>query len=326
MEIIIFTKNLAVRSRLGFAALLLIILSGCLGGRYQAPVAEQSQTFERQAVVIVTESDDRPSRYIGARNRESSANPVANPNASTDTSTRQSVAIAATLTLTERPGVHRVAAGDTLYSIAFQYNLDFRSLALANNLNPPYTIVLGQELMLDLNRQAMPGSSAGSVALTSGIGTPVSDNSVATTRAATNSVRGVIRQPIVRAPVTAEPGWRWPVQGRILSPFQNNGAGDSGLNIATSTGQAIHAAASGEVVYAGNGIQGSGNLIILRHNDRFLSAYAHNSKMLVSEGDAVQAGDQIGEAGVSPNGTQMLHFEIRMDGNPVDPARYLPPQ
>ncbi|MDP2091391.1 MAG: peptidoglycan DD-metalloendopeptidase family protein, partial [Pseudohongiella sp.] len=117
--------------------------------------------------------------------------------------------------------------------------------------------------------------------------------------------------------------WQWPADGRLLSTFSETSAA-RGIDIAGISGQAVYAAADGDVVYAGSGIQGAGNLVIVRHNDRYLSAYMHNSTMLVREGDQVRAGDKIAEMGAGPNGRDMLHFEVRVDGKPVDPVRYLP--
>jgi lipoprotein NlpD len=109
----------------------------------------------------------------------------------------------------------------------------------------------------------------------------------------------------------------------LLSTFTANSS-NRGINIAGMQGQAVYAAADGDVVYAGRGIQGAGNLVILRHSARHLSAYMHNSALIVSEGDTVRAGDKIAEMGNGPDGRDMLHFEVRLDGKPVDPVRYLP--
>jgi len=178
-------------------------------------------------------------------------------------------------------------------------------------------------------------------------GVMVGNNSIARTQPASNSSSGVSRRAITSAPIPAsaaltsvnrtaittttasapisiEPQWQWPVRGRILSGFQANEGAGKGIDIASTDGQFVSAAANGDVVYAGNGIQGSGNLIIIRHNDRFLSAYAQNRTMLVNEGDQIRAGDRIAEVGTNPDGVPTLHFEIRVDGTPVDPIRYLP--
>ena len=213
---------------------------------------------------------------------------------------------------------HRVRPGDTLHSIAFQYDLDARNLAIANNLGPPYTIFVDQELNLDLSR--IRNTALRSAADTSNLGTAVRNNSVAQAQPVRARAGGVTRQPIGNSR-SADPHWQWPHTGRVLRAFQ---AGNKGIDIGGSLGDPVWAASDGEVVYSGNGIQGTGDLIIIRHGDSYLSAYAHNSVMLVSEGSRVSAGDKIAEIGENPAGVAMLHFEIRVDGNSVDPIRFLP--
>jgi lipoprotein NlpD len=209
-----------------------------------------------------------------------------------------------------------VREGDSLYSIAFQYDLDVRALALANGLRAPYTIFVGQELTLALNAPAARTESP-SIA----IGTPVSNNTVAQAQAGTPARGGVLRRSIGGGSQAV--AWRWPAEStRLLRSF---GSGDArGIDIAVRRGDSVLAAADGEVVYSGRGVQGSGDLIILRHNDRYLSAYAHNSVMLVTEGERVRAGDKIAEAGTNLSGDPLLHFEIREDGKSIDPVGLLP--
>jgi lipoprotein NlpD len=119
--------------------------------------------------------------------------------------------------------------------------------------------------------------------------------------------------------------WQWPASGKVVGGFEAGGGGDgAGLNITGSMGDPVRAAASGTVVYSGNGLIGYGELIIIKHNDTFLSAYGHNSKRLVKEGDRVSAGQEIALMGASGAPRVELHFEIRKDGKPVDPLGYLP--
>ena len=205
-----------------------------------------------------------------------------------------------------------------MFSIAFQYDLDFRRLAIANDLNPPYTIFVSQEINLDTGR--VPDSRSGG-----DLGTPVEDNAVARTQGSISRPGGLTRRTIgqtVDSVSNSEPGWQWPLRGEVLSGFQANVS--KGIDIGGRVGDPVLAAADGDVVYSGQGVQGSGNLIIIRHNDRYLSAYAHNSAMLANLGHSVQAGDKIAEVGHSPAGVAMLHFEIRVDGRPVNPAELLP--
>ena len=283
-----------------------LLLAGCLGGNYQAPISDQSEVMDQSGPEIVLNSDDSPTRYASDSN---------------GTIPRTEAPVVATGG--DRSEIHRVASGDSLYAIAFQYDLDVRELALANNLSPPYTLFVGQELNLEL-QQPTVAAAAGESSL-SPIGRVVGNNNVARAQPASSSPRGVIRQPLTRSPiVTEEPQWQWPVRGTILTNFQADTSARKGIDIGAVTGQPVQAAASGEVVYAGNGIQGSGNLIIIRHSERLLSAYAHNRTTLVSEGQKVRGGDQIGEAGANSEGVPLVHFEIRLDGKPVDPLGYLP--
>ena len=209
-----------------------------------------------------------------------------------------------------RPFSHLVSAGDTLFSIAFQYDLDFRTLAMANGLTPPYTIFVGQELRL---QQALAEAAIDAVGngIESGI----------RSRVGGGESSGIARQP-VPAPMPSEPNWQWPLGGRVLNSFQPEIT--KGIDIAGIVGDPVLAAAAGDVVYSGRGVQGTGNLIIIRHTDQYLSAYAHNSAMLVPEGTRVFAGEKIAEVGVDPAGVPMLHFEIRRDGVPIDPTQFLP--
>jgi lipoprotein NlpD len=230
----------------------------------------------------------------------------------------QSSAPSASSVSAQSGATHVVAQGDTLYSIAFAHNMDVRSLALANNLATPYTIYPGQRLSVSASGVSasaidavpqIPAAPAGEAAPDPGRRPQAAIDERRTGSVNTREVDGVT--------------WQWPAEGRLLSTFSEASAA-RGIDIAGNRGQAVYAAADGDVVYAGSGIQGAGNLVIVRHNDRHLSAYMHNSAMLVGEGDRVSAGDKIAEIGSGPSGRDMLHFEVRVDGKPVDPVRYLP--
>jgi len=284
---------------------LLLLLAGCSNG-YQAPVAEQGEILSTPPPLIVDSSTPDSSL------RAPSSRVVTSSSAgATATAPRNSVS---TSRVGSQPRTHRVSRGETLYSIAFQYDLDFRALALANSLNPPYTIFVDQELSLNVDNPVAPTSS-----VNSNLGRAVSNNSVATARGTNTTSSGVIRQAIGSA--SAVPSWQWPLQGRIVRAFDGQ---SKGIDIDGRVGDPVYAASDGDVVYSGRGIQGTGELIIIRHSDRYLSAYAHNSAMLVSEGDRVKAGQQIAEVGTSPTGDAMLHFEIRVDGKSADPIGFLP--
>lgn len=282
---------------------LLLLLTAC-GGNYQAPVLEQGERQQVSAPVIVDgntpdSSFRAPPAGVAGASSSSSASNNSQPASSS-------------------PATHRVRSGETLFSIAFQHDLDFRSLAIANGLNPPYTIFVDQVLNLTLSSGGT--QTRGSIA-NSRLGSAVSNNAAARSQAGNTGAGRVLRQP-VNSSSAGNPAWQWPHQGRLLRGFQ---AGvNKGLDIGGNRGDAVLAAGDGDVVYSGRDIQGTGELIIIRHNDRYLSAYAHNSVMLVSEGSRVRAGEKIAEVGENPAGIAMLHFEIRRDGNSIDPARLLP--
>mgnify|MGYP002619596191 CR=1 FL=1 len=232
-------------------------------------------------------------------------------------------------------GQHTVQRGETLYQIAFRYGWDWRALAANNNLNAPYTIYPGQRISL------RPGT----------VGTPVRTTqtarpatTAATSRPATTPPRTTApaTQPRATAPAPASrpatpaatpaspsvpsrvSGWNWPAQGPLIARFQSNGSLNKGIDIAGQLGQPVKAAADGAVVYAGRGLIGYGEMIIIKHDDTYLSAYAHNNRLLVNEGDQVKAGQVIAEMGSTGTDRVKLHFEIRRRGQPVDPLTYLP--
>ncbi|MGY8868558.1 MAG: peptidoglycan DD-metalloendopeptidase family protein, partial [Methylophagaceae bacterium] len=118
--------------------------------------------------------------------------------------------------------------------------------------------------------------------------------------------------------------WRWPMQGKVISTYSKSATGRKGIDIAGKSGQKVGAAATGKVVYSGNGLPRYGNLIIIKHNDSYLSAYAHNKNLLVKEGQHVKAGQKIALLGRTGTQRDQLHFEIRRNGKPVDPMRFLP--
>ena len=143
----------------------------------------------------------------------------------------------------------------------------------------------------------------------------------------TSSVNNVNSTPInsnVVAPIASNVAWQWPTSGNIIQGFSSTDGGNKGIDISGSRGQAVKAAAAGRVVYAGNALRGYGNLIIIKHNDDFLSAYAHNDKILVVDQQEVKAGQDIAKMGSSGTNAVKLHFEVRYKGKSVDPVRYLP--
>lgn len=249
------------------------------------------------------------------------------------------------------PEGYRVRSGDTLYSIAFRFGLDWQRVARWNRIAPPYTIRPGQWIRLRPDPNApSPAESRNARSSSS-----PSDQKAVRKPAASPAQPGprpsspepkpratpaqpskpAPSSPVASAPPTAaRPAsageremagvrWRWPTAGSVLRRFH---AGDArkGILIGGQEGQPVVAAADGEVVYSGNGLIGYGELVIIKHSDRMLSAYAHNRKRLVAEGERVRAGQVIAQMGRNEDGIAVLHFEIRRDGKPVDPAMYLP--
>ena len=289
-----------------------LMLVAC--GNYQAPVSEQGERQIVKAPIIVNSSSNEASFRV-QESRGTIVNSELNQPLRAMETSLSGTAADAVLTNNVLSGqTHRVRAGDNLMSIAFQYDLDFRAVARANGLDAPYTIFLDQEINLDTSRFIGDQPNRNS-----SLGTAVTNNSVARAQGTLARAGGLIRQTIES---NREPEWQWPYQGRIIRGFQ--GDVNKGLDISGKMGDPVLAASSGDVVYSGRGVQGSGNLIIIRHSDKYLSAYAHNSAMLVGEGSRVRAGEKIAEIGQNSSGIAMLHFEIRVDGSSVDPLGFLP--
>lgn len=247
---------------------------------------------------------------------------------------------------------HVVQRGDTLYSIAFRHGLEYRQVAAWNAISPPYTIYPGQRLRLSppgsqtaqqpTQPATRPAPTQGTVAGTGTTTTPGAPAGTGTTAPVTAPGTPVVTTPVPApttpastpptaptptptAPVGA-PRWQWPTAGQVVGRFVTGDPTRQGLSIAGSAGQAVNAAADGVVVYSGSGLIGYGELVIVKHNEEFLSAYGHNRKRLVGEGEQVRAGQQIAEMGRSGAARDMLHFEIRRNGRPVDPSGFLPPR
>lgn len=307
--------------------ILLLILQGCSSG--YAPVSDRSITYSNNVEIVRSQSGKKTSGKA--------------------------------TTLPER---YTVKKGDTLYSIAWRYSLDYRNLAMLNNIDTSYRIYVGQTLKLTGRLPASvekpktpvqkqpafePDDGRALVPVVAVKSTPIKQKITKTVKPKQNQIpkkpTTSKKQTQVAAPVKEKKGsaspapaakpnkkpvsstniqWRWPAKGRMIQGYSVRGSVNKGINIAGNKGDPVYSASSGRVVYAGNGLLGYGNLIIVNHNQDFLSAYAHNSRILVTEGANVKQGQKIAEMGSSGATRVMLHFEIRKDGKPVNPLKYLP--
>ena len=218
-----------------------------------------------------------------------------------------------------KPGYYTVKPGDAVIRIGLETGQNWRDIVRWNNLTSPYTIEIGQVL-----RVAPPGNNDPLV-----VTRPVTPGSAAATAgtegAAAASAARPSSAPAAGAAASAgedDIAWIWPAQGTLVAGFDE--AKNKGFDIAGKAGDAVIAAADGRVVYAGAGLRGYGNLIILKHNNTFLTAYAHNQALMIKEDQTVKKGQKIAEMGSSDADRVKLHFEIRRQGKPVDPAKYLP--
>ncbi|MCW2267785.1 lipoprotein NlpD [Pseudomonas sp. JUb96] len=233
-------------------------------------------------------------------------------------------------------GQYVVRPGDTLYSIAFRYGWDYKDLAARNGITAPYTIRVGQAIRFD-GRSGAPAGGTTTVVTSSS--SPSSKTTVTTRPAGTPAKAATPATPVpppVATPATpAAPaqvpaaersvgGWAWPANGVLIGKFASNGSLNKGIDIAGDLGQPVFAASDGSVVYAGSGLRGYGELVIIKHSDTYVSAYGHNRRLLVREGQQVKVGQTIAEMGSTGTDRVKLHFEIRRQGKPVDPLQFLP--
>lgn len=231
---------------------------------------------------------------------------------------------------------YQVKRGDTLFSIAFRAGMDYRSLAKLNHIAEPYTIYVGQVLITSAEqnyRTAVRGPAGSGKLANKNYSPPIKSTTSsknAKVVAQQNQKRYGQNQQVEEPEKTGNgtsnrnvSQWAWPVKGPILAKFSYQEHGNKGLDIGGAVGTPIKATAAGQVVYAGNALRGYGNLVIIKHNDDFLSAYAHNHRLLVKERDQVSAGQTIAEMGNTDAERVQLHFEIRFRGQSVDPLKYL---
>jgi len=221
---------------------------------------------------------------------------------------------------------HKVEKGETLYSIGFYYGQDYKDIAQWNKLDTPYVINEGQWLLVaepqtewwekkrpiqnKSTKQHNPKKNNTTLR-------PVINNQKKPEKSKTIVVEDFTEKA---SPITK---WIWPSEGKLLNYKGKYSGHNKGIDIAGKRGQPVYTSADGKVVYSGNGLIGYGQLIIIKHNKSYLSAYAHNDRMLVSEGEFVKQGQQIAKMGQTPDNHTLLHFEIRKNGKPVDPLRFL---
>ncbi|EGA65307.1 murein hydrolase activator NlpD [Vibrio brasiliensis] len=260
-----------------------------------------------------------------------------------------------------RGSYYQVEKGDTLYFIAYVTDKDVNEIIRNNALKAPYTIYPGQKLKLwqpAYNAPAYGGTGAGVAVAAATV--PSAAKSSATSSKNSNQKVSSTSSKNSQAPAKKDPPkkvdqskskeyvgsttkqkvtntankstsnnnkiskWLWPTKGRVIKNFSAGDQGNKGIDIAGQRGQSIVSTAGGTVVYSGNALRGYGNLVIIKHNDNYLSAYAHNDRLLVHEGQSVKAGQKIATMGSSGASSVRLHFEIRYQGKSVNPKRYLP--
>ena len=302
-----------------YLSMLLLLLAGCSSQPVYAPVGARDSAQQSTAQKTTT-AKSAPARTYKA--------PTGRPVARNSS------------------GYHVVQRGETLYSIAWKYGLGYRELAAMNHIRSPYTIFTGQRLRTTSyqRRSVTTGTgrqqtgSARTSFRTASAPAPVATvkpapapKPAATGQPAPTTTSSTVASPEPQAVAIADTPlpaavqhWVWPTKGQLLQGYQPDNPGKKGIDIGGKSGQTVMAAADGKVVYAGSGLVGYGRLIIIKHTDSLLSAYGHNSELLVAEGEHVKAGQTIARMGNSGTDRTQLYFEIRKDGKPVNPLRYLP--
>lgn len=216
---------------------------------------------------------------------------------------------------------HTVQRGDTLYSISRQYNVDITSLSRVNNLQTPYSLNVGDRLVLPASVGNVPAASYSTAQSSAS-----SASSAAVKTAYTPAKSAPVTDSYV-APKARKTKFDWPVKGTIISGYGNLGSGrkNDGINIKAALGTNVKAADSGTIAYAGNELKGFGNLILIKHSDGWITAYAHNDRLFVKKGQKVSRGEKIATVGSTGSvTTPQLHFEVRSGKKAVNPRPYLP--
>jgi lipoprotein NlpD len=225
-------------------------------------------------------------------------------------------------------GVYHVKSNETLYAIAWRYGLDYRMLAVRNHIQPPYIVFPGQSIYLRATKptsmpypQVVTAPHRAAVASTMQTKVTIERKPIATVNKTMPERQGsVVAITSSNEPHFRVTKWIWPVKGKIIQTYSST---NKGINIAGYLDEPIYASAAGKIVYCGDGLRGYGNLIILKHNSTYLSAYAYNRRIYVKEGEWVKQGQKIADMGDTGTNKVMLHFEIRRAGRPIDPRSVL---
>ncbi|WP_137896715.1 peptidoglycan DD-metalloendopeptidase family protein [Ramlibacter sp. 2FC] len=285
------------------------------------------QGFRRQGWVVLVAS----LVLVGCTTRSTQRAPVEDRGMRSGTTTDPAVKALPGAENAGKPGYYTVRPGDTVMRIGLETGQAWRDIARWNNLDNPNLIEVGQVLRV-VPPVVTTTTEAGGVVTKPVTASAVTPAAVAPAQAASAprasaSAAAAPAPAAATAPAAAANGedelaFIWPSNGTLLASFDE--AKNKGLDIGGKAGEAVLAAADGRVVYAGAGLRGYGNLVILKHNNTYLTAYAHNQTLLVKEDQTVRKGQKIAEMGNSDADRVKLHFEIRKQGKPVDPARYLP--
>ena len=203
--------------------------------------------------------------------------------------------------------VYTVKRGDTLYRISRTTGTSVKDLARLNGISPPYTIEVGQKLKLGGSKTASAKSTKKSSSKTA-------------------AVRPSSSVPQSSWPPVGQRCWQWPASGKVILPYSTAEGGNKGIDISAARGTPVYVAGAGKVVYVGNQLRGYGNLIMIKHSEDYITAYAHNDTLLVNNGQSVKAGQKIATMGSTDAASVRLHFQIRYRATAIDPQRYLPPQ
>ncbi len=234
--------------------------------------------------------------------------------------------MAAQTTPTSEPRIYIVQRGDTLYAISVKYDLDYREIAKNNHIRNPAHIWAGMRLVLGGGSRGRQNSvdSDGSKNIQKHAVIRSEKSVRATEVSQSERQKEYDVKNTTEAFASDKIEWQWPVKGKVIHGFSDRPLGNKGIDISGKRGEPVFAAADGSVVYVGSGLVGYGRMVIIRHGERYLSVYAHNDVLLVHEGDKVHSGQVIARLGESGTNQFELHFEIRKEGHPVDPERFLP--